>query len=224
MTSPAGPLFFEDKCSRAKGRLMINEQRGEAAPFKQGLWVFGYGSLIWRPDFPFVERVLGRTHGVRRSFCVWSVFHRGSRASPGLVLGLEPGGVCEGVLFYVPADKARATLAYLKAREQVTSVYREMFRRVDLIDGSGRSVRALSFVINPRHPQYAGRMPLWRQAEIIKRSKGSSGFNLDYLTSTVHSLARLNIHDRSLARLQVLTRCQHKLDGNGGQRYACFRF
>ncbi len=194
----------------------INSAKG------QGLWVFGYGSLIWRPDFPFDDQLHGRCAGVRRSFCVWSVFHRGSRVSPGLVLGLELGGICEGLLFYVPPRRKAEVLAYLRAREQVTSVYREIYRRVDFMDGSGRSVRALCYITDRGHPQYAGLMPLPRQAEIIKRSRGHSGYNLDYLNATVRSLAQLNIHDPLLERVQTMTRCQHKLTRTGELRYPSF--
>lgn len=200
----------------------IADSKPGTGKFSQGLWVFAYGSLIWKPDFPYDDKVLGRCPGVRRSFCVWSVHHRGRPARPGLVLGLEHGGVCDGVLFYVPPRHAAATFSYLKAREQVTAVYREMFRRVDLMDGSGRSLRALCFVTNTSHVQYAGALPLNRQAQIIRRARGLSGFNLDYLNSTVLSLEGLNIHDPLLRRVQVLTGCRHKLNAAGAPRYPCF--
>src|SRR5438309_11601760 len=93
------------------------------AAFPQGdLWVFGYGSLMWRPGFEFIEQVPARLIGEHRALCVYSFVHRGTPEKPGLVLGLDRGGACRGVAFRV-AEKHRATtVAYLRAREQVTSV------------------------------------------------------------------------------------------------------
>lgn len=174
------------------------------------LWVFGYGSLMWRPDFEHQEKVMGRCIGVRRSFCVWSVYHRGTPRRPGLVLGLEAGGMCEGMLYHVPAALVRETVRQLRAREQVTNVYRETFRQVELMDGSGRAVRALCYVTDRSHPQYAPRLTVLQKAEIIKRSNGRSGHNLDYLAETLKYLRRLGVRDDEMERVLVLTRSLHK--------------
>jgi cation transport regulator ChaC len=96
---------------------------------KAELWVFGYGSLMWRPGFAFVERHLATVHGFHRSLCVYSHVHRGTAARPGLVLGLDRGGSCRGVAFKVAALDREATIAYLREREQVTMVYREVVLR-----------------------------------------------------------------------------------------------
>src|SRR5215469_11706625 len=90
------------------------------------LWVFGYGSLIWRPGFDFVERVPARLIGEHRALCVYSFVHRGTPEKPGLVLGLDRGGACRGVAFRIAEKNRAATVGYLRAREQVTSVYREV--------------------------------------------------------------------------------------------------
>ncbi len=104
------------------------------------LWVFGYGSLIWRPGFDFVERHAAVVRGYHRALCVYSHVHRGTRDRPGLVLGLDRGGSCKGVAFRVAAAKAGAALAYLREREQVTAVYREVFLRARLAcDGQNRT-------------------------------------------------------------------------------------
>src|ERR1700741_5289250 len=102
----------------------------EAESSKGDLWVFGYGSLICRPGFEFIERVPARLIGEPRALCVYSFVHRGTPQKPGLVLGLDRGGACRGIAFRVAAKHRASTLAYLRAREQVTSVYLESMRNV----------------------------------------------------------------------------------------------
>jgi len=186
---------------------------------QKGLWVFGYGSLMWRPAFHFTHKIMGRCSGVHRSFCVWSIYHRGTLHVPGLVLGLESGGVCDGVLYYVPASHKVEVLRYLQKREQITKVYLEHYKRVNLLDGSGRFVRALCFVANRLHPRFSCKLSVGHQANIIQRAKGCSGENLDYLISTVASMKKLQIQDDHLNRLFVSTKCAHKLSKDGIKRF-----
>jgi cation transport protein ChaC len=95
------------------------------------LWIFAYGSLMWRPDFPFVERIEARLVGANRTLCVYSYVHRGTAEHPELVLGLDRSGACRGIAYRVSNAAERAgTIAYLRKREQVTSVYREVIRPV----------------------------------------------------------------------------------------------
>ena len=105
------------------------------------LWVFGYGSLMWRPGFDVLERVPARLIGLHRALCVFSYVHRGTPEKPGLVLGLDRGGMCRGIAFRVAAAKRDSTIAYLRGREQVTSVYLETVRRIELEDEARRQVR-----------------------------------------------------------------------------------
>src|SRR5580704_12234670 len=109
----------------------------------EDLWVFGYGSLMWRPGFDFIERTEARLAGAHRALCVYSFVHRGTPERPGLVLGLDRGGNCRGIAFRVAGAQRSRTLAYLRAREQVTAVYRECVRRVWLKGVPPRPVPAV---------------------------------------------------------------------------------
>ena len=168
------------------------------------LWIFAYGSLMWRPGFEAEEVVHARLVGWRRSFCIYSRFHRGSDRRPGLVLGLDRGGMCEGIAFRVSATNARQTLRYLREREQVGSVYREALVPVTLLTGERPEVMALAFLVERAHPSYAGDLPLAEQAHVIRGGIGRSGNNIDYLASTLAHLAVLGIRERPLERLQAI--------------------
>jgi cation transport protein ChaC len=168
------------------------------------LWIFAYGSLMWRPGFDAEEIVHARLVGWRRSFCIYSRFHRGSPRRPGLVLGLDRGGTCEGLALRVSAANAPATLRYLREREQVASVYREALVPVALLGGERPEVLALTFLVERAHPSYAGRLGLAEQARFIRGAVGRSGNNIDYLASTLAHLSQLGIRERDLERLQGL--------------------
>ena len=115
------------------------------------LWVFGYGSLMWRPGFAYAEARHARLTGWRRCFCIYSVHHRGTPARPGLVLGLDRGGACEGIAFRIPAPDVAATLHYLREREQVVSVYREALVPLTLVSTGRPEVTALAFLVERAH-------------------------------------------------------------------------
>jgi len=165
------------------------------------LWVFGYGSLIWRPGFAFEEMQPARLVGFCRAFCVYSTFHRGSEERPGLVLGLDRGGTCDGMAYRVAAGRRNETIAYLRAREQVYGVYREMHAPVEMLgDGAGATM-AVTYVVERAHPSYAHRLSFGRQVAIIRGARGLSGPNLEYLVNTSEHLRALGIRDRALERL-----------------------
>ncbi len=162
------------------------------------LWVFGYGSLMWRPGFAYAERQAARLYGYHRALCVWSWVHRGSERRPGLVLGLDRGGSCIGRAFRVAAAEKYAVAAYLVAREMVTPVYRPMLHPLHL---AGRRVTALSFTIDRANPQYAGKIGLETAAAVVRRARGVAGPNTEYLVNTVAHLDQLGIADGFLHRL-----------------------
>lgn len=171
-----------------------------------GLWVFGYGSLIWQPDFPVAERRVARLHGWHRSFCMRSIHHRGTPDAPGLVLALDRAAAahCDGVAFRVQPGAEAATLAALRERELVSSAYLEAVLPVDLAQG-GR-IEALAYVIDPDHAQYCGGLPLEDQARIILSAAGGRGPNRDYLLATVEHLDDLGIADPDLSWLAARVR------------------
>jgi len=162
-------------------------------------WVFGYGSLMWRPDFPFVEREVATLHGRRRAFCIYSVHHRGTAARPGLVLGLAPGGAVRGIAYRVDEAQWREVYAYLREREQPTETYVESAAAIRLADG--RRVQALVFLSDRGHPQWAGLLDLDAQARLIAGARGLSGRNVDYLRDLVVHLHHVGMHDRGMERL-----------------------
>jgi cation transport protein ChaC len=164
----------------------------------EDLWVFGYGSLMWRPGFDFLERAPARLIGLHRALCVYSFVHRGTPERPGLVLGLDRGGMCRGIAFRVAAAARAKTIAYLRAREQVTTVYLETWRRVELEEQARRQVRALSFIVDRSHVQYAGRLTLAECVHHVRQGHGSSGANRDYVLETVQALEALGYRETEL--------------------------
>lgn len=161
-------------------------------------WVFGYGSLMWRPGFEFIERRIASVHGYHRSLCIYSHVHRGTPEHPGLVLGLDRGGSCKGVAFRVSGAIRAATVAYLRERELVTSVYEEKWISVDLGDGRPR-VPALCYVVDRRHAQYAGKLGRERSLQLVRQGVGGSGANPEYVLNTYAHLVELGLHDADLA-------------------------
>ncbi|WP_062016644.1 gamma-glutamylcyclotransferase [Aureimonas sp. AU4] len=156
-------------------------------------WVFGYGSLIWRPGFEFEERGKARLAGFHRSLCVHSYVHRGTPERPGLVFGLDRGGSCVGMAYRVAEERREATLKYLRERELVTNVYLETVLPVRL--GDGRLVRAVTYVVDRGHAQYAGRIEVADAARLVARSHGQSGPNVDYVRSALTEIRALGLSD-----------------------------
>ena len=167
-----------------------------------GIWIFGYGSLMWSPGFAYLKVRPALLHGYHRSFCVHSIIYRGTPERPGLVLGLDRGGACKGRAFCVAAEDAGRVKAYLNARELVTGVYRARNTTVRLDDG--RRVSAYNFVARRGHQQYAGNLTPQRTVELILAGSGAEGSSLDYLRNTVRHLNELGIRDGTVQRLLKL--------------------
>ena len=180
------------------------EQSGE------DLWVFGYGSLIWRPGFEFLERRKARAVGAHRALCVYSFVHRGTPERPGLVLGLDRGGNCRGIAYRVAAEKRAETIQYLREREQVTLVYREAWRAVWLDDDPKLRVQALCYMVDRGHEQFAGRLTLDEQLHHVRQGHGRSGNNRDYVLAAVKEIEAQGYRDVQLELLAAKLKGTHE--------------
>ncbi|MEA2993758.1 MAG: glutathione-specific gamma-glutamylcyclotransferase [Alphaproteobacteria bacterium] len=176
----------------------------------EDLWVFAYGSLMWRPGFEFIERAPARVIGAHRGLCVLSHVHRGTPERPGLVLGLDRGGTCRGLAFRIAAPLRAQTLSYLRAREQVTKVYRECLRPAWLLGEPERRVEALCYVVDRGHPQYAGRLSLDEQLHLVRQGHGHAGPNREYVLSTVKELEAQGFRDANLHLLAERLKGTHE--------------
>jgi cation transport protein ChaC len=128
--------------------------------------------------------------------CIYSHVHRGTPENPGLVLGLARGGACRGIALRVTADSREATIDYLRERELVTSVYREIFVNVRLLDG--RRVRAICYVVDVTHAQFAGRLPREELLRLVRQGAGRSGHNIEYVLNTHEHLKSLGLRGGEL--------------------------
>ena len=162
-------------------------------------WVFGYGSLMWNPGFPFIEQQPAQLYGFHRSFCMYSQHHRGTPETPGLVLGLDVGGHCPGVAFRVAPKHWPLIYTYLNERELVGD-YAYVPKVVEVILTTG-PVAAFTYVANPDHQNYAGALPIDTAVAIILRASGIGGRNQDYLIELVRKLESLGHHDPHLHTL-----------------------
>lgn len=163
-------------------------------------WVFGYGSLMWRPGFDFLECQPARIGGYHRRLCVYSFVHRGTPERPGLVLGLDRGGSCHGLAFRIEASKWQETLDYLRGREQVTSVYVEAEKPVRLLSPE-KEVTAVTYLVDRKHAQYAGLLETDSLLKFVLQGNGVSGRCIDYVRNTVSHLRDMDIRDRRLEEL-----------------------
>jgi cation transport protein ChaC len=159
------------------------------------LWVFAYGSLMWNPGFDFLESRRGRLYGYHRALCVRSLTYRGTTDDPGLVVGLDRGGSCVGLVYRVAARNTAEVVAYLDERESVGTVYRPITGHVV---AEGEHIDARAYVAHREGTEYTGKLPPERQIEIVLRCAGIYGTNVDYLRNTVVHLDALGISDGPL--------------------------
>jgi cation transport protein ChaC len=164
------------------------------------LWVFGYGSLIWKPEFDFDERVPARIFGLHRRLCLRSVRYRGTEDCPGLVAGLDRGGSCAGVLYRLARRARGAQFARLWEREMFLGSYAAHWLAAQRLDGGG-SVRALAFVVRREAGNYCGNLPQADVLQALRSACGIYGSSLDYLRHTVAALRAEGLRDRQLEQL-----------------------
>ena len=164
-------------------------------------WVFGYGSLMWRPGFPHLAAEPALIHGHHRALCIFSHIYRGTPEKPGLVMGLDHGGSCHGMAFRVDPASWEATVAYLREREQVMSVYIEVTRPVRLLRQGHRAVLALTYLVDTAHPQYAGDLSEMDTLRLVRQGSGQTGSCRDYVLATRDHLTAIGIHDARLEKL-----------------------
>lgn len=170
----------------------------------QDVWVFGYGSLIWRPDFEYSERRDGLLWGYHRSLCLWSRINRGTPEQPGLVFGLDRGGSCRGVLFRIPADQVPTTMDALWRREMPSGAY--LPRWLNCRTPAGR-VRALTFTMNRATDAYVRNLPPERLVKVVHGAHGINGPCLEYVIETAQALQKFNIHDQRLQKVVQQLHC-----------------
>lgn len=181
-----------DQCEDQKQEWLATLAPGESA------WIFAYGSLLWDPGFEYEESRPATIYGYHRRFCIYSHVYRGTPERPGLVFGLDRGGSCRGRIFRVAAQASRDVLGMIWDREMIYRVYlpRTLHAHAD-----SERIECRTFVANPAHEQYAGRMDLPRTAAMIAGATGKAGSNGDYLANTLKHLEELGLQDGTLTRL-----------------------
>lgn len=196
MTHFVPPLFNDARPSRDSDQLLkaVLQQWGGAAD----LWIFGYASLIWRPEFEFSEQRRAKVHGCHRALKMWSCLNRGTPEYPGLVFALMSGGSCVGMAYRVPRDQVESVLPALWEREMPNGVYDPKWLHCHTPQGS---VRAMAFTLSRQSPHYTGYLPDAVYAQIFAQARGRFGLTRDYAQLTHHKLQALGMPDAALERL-----------------------
>ena len=175
---------------------------------EKNLWVFGYGSLMWRPEFEYRARCVGFVRGWQRWFFQGSTDHRGVPGAPGRVVTLLPSanGVCWGVAFR-PSGEAASVLKSLDYREK--GGYRRMV--LPFFRGEGVRLppqRVLIYLAGRDNPNYLGPAPLADMAAQIARAHGPSGANSEYLFKLAATLRAMSVTEQHVFELEERVR-QH---------------
>jgi cation transport protein ChaC len=167
-------------------------------PRSQDLWIFGYASLIWRPEFDILEQHLTKVQGWHRALKMWSRLNRGTPECPGLVFALLSGGSCQGMVFRTPAQKVTQTIDQLWFREMPNNVYTTRWLQCPTPQGP---VNALAFTLPRSSPSYTGTLSPAQYQDIFRNATGRYGTTLDYAQETLNSLKQHGIHDKALEAL-----------------------
>jgi len=196
----APPLLTEEELDASMRCVLEGVRTGE------DVWVFGYGSLLWNPLLEHEEHRAATLRGYHRRFCLWSTIGRGSPECPGLVLGLDLGGSCHGLAYRLPAETAATELRLLWRREMLSGSYSARWVRIEAAaceasHGCREELRALTFVVNRGHANYAGRLPLDVVTRALAAACGHIGSSAEYLHNTVAALAAHGLRDAYLERL-----------------------
>ncbi|CAM4296001.1 gamma-glutamylcyclotransferase [Kerstersia similis] len=186
------PLWTPEQLQASQDALLSQRDPGD------DVWIYAYGSLIWRPDFPFLERRAATLVGHHRALCLWSCINRGTPEQPGLVFGLDLGGSCHGMAYRIDASQIDSIFPRLWQREMSTGCYQPSWLRCSSDTGD---IRALSFVMNRSHPGYITGLSQEEQIAIILGASGSCGPCSDYVLETAKALRQANILDEQLDRL-----------------------
>jgi glutathione-specific gamma-glutamylcyclotransferase len=194
---------------------VVDELMAQRPPSDE-FWLFASGSLIWKPEVDYLEGRVGTIRGYHRSFCLRMTRWRGSPDQPGLMMALDRGGQCKGMVFRLDHDAMEAQLDKLVRREMSTRPSNNMPRWLTAATDKGPAV-ALAFVMNRRGPAYVGRQPIDITADMLARACGHIGSCAEYLYKTVAHLEELGIHDRHLWTLQEMVAqriaADHGLEG-----------
>jgi glutathione-specific gamma-glutamylcyclotransferase len=171
---------------------------------KRHLWVFGYASLLWNPEFEFDQHHAAFVRGWHRALRMASRINRGTPERPGLVFALLPGGSCHGAVYRVPRAQAADALEALWQREMPTGVYDP--RWLACRTAKGDDIQALAFTLSRKSPQHTGRLAEAQLIDILRHARGRYGTTLDYLLETAKSLAERGVRDREIEKLVALSR------------------
>jgi cation transport protein ChaC len=182
---------------------------------RRDLWIFGYGSLMWRPEFRYRRKSVGLVRGYHRALCILSTRYRGTAARPGLVMGLCRGGSCWGMAFLVPAERVHGVLEKLWRREMLRKVYEP--RLVPVRVGGGQRIRALTFIADPKHPQHVRELDLDGRAKLVAQGIGQRGRCTEYIRRTLEHMYELGVTDPHLERVLATAEA---IRSNAGARRA----
>ncbi len=174
--------------------LVFDSNQHEGIDYPEGdFWVFGYGSLMWNPEFDYLRSETACLNNFHRCLCLWSVEYRGTPEKPGLVMGLDSGGSCAGRAFLISKNNAPEVIAQLNEREMITGAYRSSLESIQL--GTGEQVQGVCLVVRHDHPQYAPRLDHQVIIDLVKSAHGRRGSNREYVLNTVSHLREMGMVD-----------------------------